>query len=108
MAEERLYLYRVTLRRPAMLVEGPTAEERATVARHGAYLQALLEQGRLVLAGRTDTTDAATFGIAIVRAESDAAARRLMEEDPFVREGLTNGELFPFHLSHHAAAPAPE
>jgi len=47
MPAPRHYLYRVTLLRPAILTEGPTAEEGAIIARHRAYLDGLLARGTL-------------------------------------------------------------
>jgi uncharacterized protein len=53
---------------------------------HLEFLKALLAQDQLVLAGAlTDPIDGAWI---VVRAESQAAARALMDPDPYARAGL--------------------
>jgi uncharacterized protein YciI len=93
------FLYRLLPTRPTMLPDGPTAGERAAVSEHVAYLERLAETGTVLLFGRTQTTDAATFGIVILRADSPEAARRIMAEDPAVRAGVMRAELFPFRIA---------
>lgn len=93
------FLYRLTPTRPAMLTRGPTDDEAATTQRHFEYLQRLCDEGVVILAGRTLTTDASSFGIVIFRAPSEADARRIMENDPGVSEGVMNAELFPYRIA---------
>ena len=73
-----------------------TVEESEIMARHFRFLQALLEQGTLVLAGPSLRP---LFGISIFEAEDEAAARVLMEADPAVSTGLQTAELHPFRVS---------
>jgi uncharacterized protein YciI len=103
------FLYRLEPARPTMLTEGPTAAERAAVALHVAYLARLAAAGIVLLFGRTQTTDAATFGIVILRAESPEAAQRVMAEDPAVQAGVMRASLFPFRIAGVSPrlAPAP-
>jgi uncharacterized protein YciI len=82
-----------------MLSEGPTAEEEAILAEHFNYLKALAEQGVVQLAGRTQTTDESSFGIIIFRAETEAAARKIMNDDPAVREGVMLARFFPYRIA---------
>ncbi len=93
------YLYLLRPGRLAMLTEGPTPEEAAIVSRHFAYLQALTEQGVMVLVGRTQNNDASTLGIAVFRAVDEAAARAIMEADPAVQHGVMTAQLFPFRIA---------
>jgi uncharacterized protein YciI len=93
------YLYRLSLTRPALLTEGPIAAEQATLGRHLAYLEDLKARGSLILAGRTLTTGPETFGIAIFEAGDETAARRVMNADPAVAEGLMTAELFPYRVA---------
>jgi len=90
------YIYMLRLNRPEMLTEGPTEEEAAIRSRHVDYIQGLLDQVVLVLAGRTQTGDGSSRGLVIFRAEDAAAAQRVMQADPAVAEGLMTAELFPF------------
>jgi uncharacterized protein len=76
--------------------EDMTDEESEIMGRHFRYLQGLLEQGTLVLAGPSLRPP---FGISIVEAEHEAAARALMEADPAVSSGLQAAELHPFRVS---------
>jgi uncharacterized protein len=53
----------------------------------------------VLLFGRTQTTDAATFGIVIFRADSADEASRIVDEDPAVRASVMRAELFPFRVA---------
>jgi uncharacterized protein YciI len=74
-----------------------TDEEGAVWAAHFERLQRLLAEGVLVMAG--PTLGRVNTGIAIIEAENEAEARRLMEEDPAVASGIARGELRPFRVS---------
>lgn len=93
------YLYRLSLIRPALLTEGPTATEQATLGRHLAYLEDLKARGSLILAGRTLTTGPETFGIAIYEAADEIEARAIMLADPAVAEGVMTAELYPYRVA---------
>ena len=93
------FLYRLQPTRPAMLTDGLTAVEREAVAAHFAYLQQLAVTGVVLLFGRTQTTDASTFGIVIYRAGSPDEARQIMADDPVVRAGVMRAEVFPFRIA---------
>ncbi len=99
MSESNQYLYRIRPTRSEMLMEGPTAEEERVVGEHFAYLQGLTERGVVILAGRTLNTDESSFGIVIFRAGSEQAARKVMENDPAVQQGVMRGELFPYRVA---------
>lgn len=104
-AREFLYLLRPA--RLEMLTAGPTAAEAAIVSEHFAYLQALTEQGVMILVGRTLNNDAETLGLAIFRAGSEAEARAIMENDPAVRAGVMTAKLYPYRIALLAAPPVP-
>lgn len=93
------FLYRIQPTRPEMLSEGPTDQEAAIVGDHFNYLKGLNEQGIVLLAGRTLNTDPSSFGIVILRADSEAAAREIMTNDPAVRNGVMRAELFPYRIA---------
>ena len=96
---QKEYLYRVQPTRPAMLIKGPTAAEKAAISEHFDRLAELTKKGVVVLAGRTLNTDRSNFGIIIFRAESEEAARAIMNGDPAVRKGVMRATLFPFHTA---------
>ena len=93
------FLYRIQPARPEMLSEGPTDQEAAIVGEHFNYLKGLNEQGIVLLAGRTLNTDPSSFGIVILRAGSEAAAREIVTNDPAVRNGVMRAELFPYRIA---------
>jgi uncharacterized protein YciI len=93
------FLYRLQLVRGDLLRTGPTDSEQAVVTEHFAYLQNLNAQGVIILVGRTLTTDENTMGLTIFRAESEDAARQIMNGDPAVKKGLMTATLYPFKVS---------
>jgi uncharacterized protein YciI len=64
---------------------------------HFARLQELLREGVLIMAG--PTLGHVNTGIAIIEAPDEAAARKIMEEDPTISSGFARGELRPFRTS---------
>jgi uncharacterized protein len=92
------FLYKLQLVRGDMLQTGPTAAEQAVVAEHFAYLQDLTEKGRIILVGRTLTTDENTMGLSIFRADSEDEAHKIMNEDPAVKKRIMTGTLYPFKV----------
>lgn len=99
MVETSHYLYKIQAVRPEMVSHGPTPEEAATLERHSDYLARLAESGVTVLYGRTLNEDADTFGIVIFEADSEAAARAVMDDDPAVSEGVMRAELYPYRIA---------
>lgn len=81
-----------------------TDEEQAIMGRHAGYLETLLEQGTLLLAG--PTLGPVNTGIAIYEAPDEAAARAILDADPSIVEGLMRGELRPFRASFVRGAAA--
>jgi uncharacterized protein YciI len=92
------YLYRIQPTRVEMLTDWKP-EESEIMSRHFAYLKGLVEKGVVILAGPTLVTDASNFGIVIFKAESEDAAREVMNNDPAVRHGVMKATLFPFRVS---------
>ena len=60
-------------------------------------IQRLLAQGTIILVG--PTLGPTNTGIAIFEAPDEAAARRIMDEDPVFTGGFATGELRPFRVS---------
>jgi uncharacterized protein YciI len=58
-----------------------------------------MAEGVVILAGRTLNGDDSTFGIVIFNAGSEEEARRIMESDPAVRQGVMRAELFPYRVA---------
>jgi uncharacterized protein YciI len=99
------FLYRIRPVRLAILVEGPTDAEVSIIGEHFAYLSKLVEDGVVLMVGRTLNTDARVFGIVVFVAPSETEARAVMDGDPAVKQGVMEAELFPFTValwSHRA------
>ena len=93
------YLYRIHPVRAEILSLGTTSAEDAVFEIHFAYLQSATAQGVVLLAGRTLTTDPASFGIVILRAASVVEAEAFMQADPAVSAGVMNADLYPFRVA---------
>jgi uncharacterized protein YciI len=92
----------ITILRPAriqMITDGPTEFEEKTVSLHFNYLKELVNNGIVHLAGLTQTNDYKTFGIVIFFAADIAEARSLVENDPAVKMGVMNAEVYPFRIA---------
>lgn len=101
------YIYRIQPVRPAMLSEGPTAEEAELSQRHFDYLKGLMADGQLILAGRTLNSDYSAFGIAIFNARDDQHMRQITAADPAVAAKLFRAEWYPYRIALHEPGNAP-
>src|SRR5436305_951560 len=79
-----------------------TEEEQAIVGRHFHYLVKLHEEGKLVLAGRTQ--DEEPIGLIIFNADDEAAAWEIVRSDPAVIGGVFVPQLFPYKVAVGAGA----
>lgn len=93
------FLYKIQPTRLEMVTQGPTPEEAEIVSQHFQYLSDLTDQNVVILVGRTQNNDASTFGIAIFEADSDEAARQIMNNDPAVKNGVMRAELYPYKVA---------
>lgn len=82
-----------------MLSAGPSPEESDILQQHVSYLEQLVGAGQVLLAGRTQTTEASTFGIVIIASTSEARATEIMAGDPAVLHGVMLAELFPYAIA---------
>jgi len=96
------FVYFLRAKRLEMLTKGSTEEEARTMAEHSNYLAQLADRGVVMLAGRTANNDETTVGIVIVNAADEAAAREVMDNDPFVKSGLMNATFFPFRIAYRS------
>jgi uncharacterized protein YciI len=104
MEETHFFVYRIYPARMAMLTEGPTSAEAAISRDHFNYLKRLFEEGVVVHVGRTLTTNEDAVGIVVFRAESEAAARAIMENDPGIKRGVHRpGGVFPYRVVFSAS-----
>ena len=76
-------------------VADATPAEMQIMLQHFAFLQKLLDDGKLLLAG--PCVDGA-YGVAIFKVTDVAEARQLVDRDPAVVAGLFTPELHPLRL----------
>ncbi len=74
-----------------------TERDEEAGAAHYERLKAATEEGKVLLAGLS--LDGEGPAVVIFEAESGDEARRFMEEDPFVADGLFRASLHPFRPS---------
>jgi hypothetical protein len=95
-ANETHSLVRLTPGRERLL-ETMTPAEREIVDRHFDYLVGLRNRGIVVHAGRT--TDPARLWGLVVMKTTVSDAERLMAEDPAIRAGIQQVEVFPYSVA---------
>lgn len=93
------FLYRIQPVRPDMLTSGATEDETKIVSQHYEYLKQLTSKGTVLLAGRTRNTDNSSFGIVLFNADSEEMARKIVNEDPAVKNRIFRAELFPYRMA---------
>jgi D-alanyl-D-alanine carboxypeptidase len=74
-----------------------TEADNQAVGKHFAKLQQLQKDGKLILAGRTLVKE--SMGVVILEVESEAEARKVMEEDEAVKAGIMAAEVLPFQTA---------
>ncbi len=100
MSDKRQYLYHFQPGDRPELATDPdawTEQDGRIGSAHFARLQQATEEGTVILAGRSQ--DGIGPAVVIFEAASDDDARRFMEEDPFVAEGLFRATLHPFNAA---------
>jgi uncharacterized protein YciI len=70
-----------------------TQAEQDVVQEHGEWLEARYADGRVVFAGRCYD---GPFGLVVLDAQNEEEARRLMQQDPSIRAGTQQADLYPF------------
>lgn len=96
MAEMQHFLFTIRPARGDAFFEAATAEEEAAMSAHFQYLKQALADGILLMAGPCLDR---TFGVGLLRFETEDAARAFMQNDPSVKAGVQQLELHPFKLS---------
>lgn len=79
--------------------EDATPEEEKVMEQHFAYLQKLLKDGKLILAGPAEPKGERPFGLIIVEAASMDEANLIMKGDPSVKANIMEGRVYPFSLA---------
>jgi uncharacterized protein YndB with AHSA1/START domain/uncharacterized protein YciI len=107
------FIYFITPAREDFFDTGPRPEEEKLIGEHFEYLKGLLADGTLILAGccvdppaypvgsKAVSLDMPAPGIVIFEADDEESARKTMEGDPAVREGVFKARVHPFGLALH-------
>jgi uncharacterized protein len=86
-----------TIRPPrATFADDATEDEQRLMQEHFEYLQLLLREGKLLLAGPAFEP---LFGLIVLVAATEREAWELVRADPSVRAGLQTPQLQPFRAS---------
>lgn len=97
--EKLQFLYKLKLI-PSLLDEDNwTDEENQIVQSHFETLQKLHQEGKVLLAGRTQNNDSTMFGIVILEVTSEEEALEIMYKDPAVKGGVMSATLFPYKIA---------
>jgi uncharacterized protein YciI len=93
------YVYVFDPIRPELITDPDswTEEDVQIGERHAIYLKQAAEDGTVLLAGRS--LDGIGPAVVIIETESEIEARKFMEADPFVAEGLMRARLHPFRAA---------
>ena len=70
-----------------------TEKEAEIVSEHFNRLKNLQDEGKLILAGKTDAENDVGFGIVIFKAKNIIEAKKIMDNDPAVIKGIMTAEL---------------
>jgi uncharacterized protein YciI len=76
--------------------DSPTPQEETVMEAHFEYLKQATAEGVVLLAGPCLDE---TFGVVVIRAENDGAARVFMLNDPSVSSNVMMAELHPMKVS---------
>jgi uncharacterized protein len=76
-----------------------TPADNATIGRHFQRLKTAAAARKVILAGRTTEPGDRTFGIVIFEAADEGEARRFMDADPAVADGLMTATLHPYAVA---------
>jgi len=74
-----------------------TESEHEIISQHFLRLKKFCEEGIVFTAGKTE--DDKGFGIVIFSAENEEKAIQFMKEDPAVKQGIMNAEVFLYRTA---------
>ena len=76
--------------------DNPTPQEDAVMEAHFEYLKQATQEGLVLMAGPCLDE---TFGVVVITAENDQAARTFMLNDPAVKSNVMMAEIHPMKIS---------
>ena len=96
MADKQHFLFMIHPIRGQAFFDDMRPEEAAAMSTHFEYLKQALAEGMLLMAGPCLDE---TFGMGVIRVDSEEAAREFMRNDPSVKANVQRLELHPLKLS---------
>lgn len=90
------YLFKLIPPRPSFGMDMSDAE-RTVMNYHITYFSRLVEEGTCLLFGPVIEKTGA-YGLAILEADTDEAAREIGNNDPSVRAAINTFEIYPMHI----------
>lgn len=93
------FLYKVTLSKKYHKDANWTDKDKQLVGEHFERLKKATDEGKVILAGRTDEANDKTFGIVIFYAKDEAEAKEFMLGDPAVKAGIMKATLHPYNVA---------
>jgi uncharacterized protein len=97
------FVYKLIPPRPTFAAD-MTVAEGEVMAQHAAYWTDHLEHGTVVVFGPV-ADPVGVWGLGILDAEDDVAAKALVNEDPAITSGLATFELHPMDAVVRAPEP---
>lgn len=98
-AKPKQFLYKVTLSKKYHKDANWTDKDKQLVGEHFERLKTATDEGKVILAGRTDEANDKTFGIVIFYAKNEAEAKEFMLSDPAVKAGIMKATLHPYSVA---------
>jgi uncharacterized protein YciI len=96
MADKQHFLFMIHPIRGQAFFNDMQPEEMAAMSAHFEYLKVALAEGKLLIAGPCLDQ---TFGVGILRMDSEAEAQAFLQNDPSVKAKVQRPELHPLKVS---------
>lgn len=92
------YIYRLTLMPAYHDYSGWDEKAQGAVQEHAQYLKRGVDDGTVLIIGRTDEDLKDNYGLVVLKAPDLEAARAFMAQDPAVSQGIMTARVDAFKL----------
>ena len=93
-----LYIYKLALKEKYLEFSAWDAAVQQSFKNHATHLEKMVKSGQALMVGRTDTQLKDNYGIVVFTAKDEGEARRVMEADPIIVDGIMTAHVLPFKL----------
>lgn len=94
----QLFIYKLKLNESFYDFSKWSADVQKTFTKHAEYLKSGIDQGKVLVVGRSDSEPQDNFGIVIFKADDLKTATEFANSDPAVRDGIMSVNTQPFKL----------